>query len=107
MAFGNTEILIIVLIVLILFGAAAIPKLARSLGRAQGEFKKARGEFDKEVKAGESESSKPFVPPTATETSTAGADDAERIRQTAEGLDIPTEGKSTEELKQAIKERLG
>jgi sec-independent protein translocase protein TatA len=57
MAFGQTEILIIVLIVIILFGAATIPKLARSLGRAQGEFKKAKGEFEKEMKSAESESS--------------------------------------------------
>lgn len=36
---GAPEILIIVLIVLLLFGSTQIPKLARSLGKAQKEFK--------------------------------------------------------------------
>lgn len=35
---GWTEILIIVGVVLILFGGSAIPKFARSLGRAKKEF---------------------------------------------------------------------
>jgi sec-independent protein translocase protein TatA len=36
---GSTEILIIAAVVLVLFGGAAIPKFARSLGKAQKEFK--------------------------------------------------------------------
>jgi sec-independent protein translocase protein TatA len=35
---GTTEIIIIVAVVLVLFGATAIPKFARSLGRAKREF---------------------------------------------------------------------
>jgi sec-independent protein translocase protein TatA len=34
-----TEILIIVVVLLLLFGGTQIPKLARSLGQAQKEFK--------------------------------------------------------------------
>ena len=37
---GTTEIVIIVGVVLVLFGATAIPKFARSLGRAKKEFEK-------------------------------------------------------------------
>lgn len=36
---GGSELLIILLIVLVLFGGAKLPKLARSLGQAQKEFK--------------------------------------------------------------------
>ena len=36
---GSTEILIIAVVILVLFGGAAIPKFARSLGKAQKEFK--------------------------------------------------------------------
>jgi sec-independent protein translocase protein TatA len=39
MNLGPTELLIILLVVLVLFGGAKIPKLARSLGQAQKEFK--------------------------------------------------------------------
>jgi sec-independent protein translocase protein TatA len=37
---GSTEILILVLIVLLLFGAARLPKLARSMREARDEFHK-------------------------------------------------------------------
>ncbi len=56
MAFGQTEWLVILAVVLLLFGAGAIPKLARSLGKAQGEFQKARTEFKGEMEAGKKES---------------------------------------------------
>lgn len=38
--FGTNEIIVIALVVLVLFGASAIPKFARSLGRAKKEFEK-------------------------------------------------------------------
>jgi len=37
---GPNEIIVIVLAILILFGASAIPKFARSLGKAKTEFEK-------------------------------------------------------------------
>ncbi|MEI6874114.1 MAG: twin-arginine translocase TatA/TatE family subunit [Spirochaetota bacterium] len=41
---GTTEIFIIVAVVLVLFGSAAIPKFARSLGEAKKELAKAKKE---------------------------------------------------------------
>ena len=43
-----TELLIIVAILLVLFGSTQIPKLARSLGQAQKEFKAGLDEGAKE-----------------------------------------------------------
>jgi sec-independent protein translocase protein TatA len=37
---GPTEILIVLLVIVILFGAKKLPDLARSLGRSSSEFKK-------------------------------------------------------------------
>lgn len=52
---GVTELLIILALVLILFGAAKIPALAKSLGQGVAEFRKARKEgpdgMDKEPNA--------------------------------------------------------
>ena len=45
---GHGELAIIVLVVLVLFGAAAIPKFARSLGQAKKEFSKAVKETETE-----------------------------------------------------------
>ena len=39
MNLGAPELLIILVVVLVLFGGAKLPKLARSLGQAQKEFK--------------------------------------------------------------------
>jgi sec-independent protein translocase protein TatA len=36
---GAPELLIVLLIILLVFGGAKLPKLARSLGQAQKEFK--------------------------------------------------------------------
>lgn len=38
---GPPELLILLVVILVLFGGAKLPKLAKSLGEAQHEFKKA------------------------------------------------------------------
>jgi sec-independent protein translocase protein TatA len=48
MSFGPTELIIVLLIVLLLFGGAKLPKLARSLGEASKEFKKGVEDKDKD-----------------------------------------------------------
>lgn len=45
---GHGELVLIVLVILVLFGAAAIPKFARSLGQAKKEFSKAMKESEEE-----------------------------------------------------------
>ena len=52
---GGPEIAVIFVIVLLLFGAKKIPELARGLGKSMGEFKRARDEFEDEIKIAEME----------------------------------------------------
>ena len=47
--FGGPDLFIILLIVLVLFGAKKLPELARSLGQSMNEFRKAREEFEREL----------------------------------------------------------
>lgn len=47
MNLGPTELIILLVIVLLLFGGAKLPKLARSLGQAQKEFKEGVSEGTK------------------------------------------------------------
>jgi sec-independent protein translocase protein TatA len=46
---GGMEMMVILLIAVLLFGANKIPKLARSTGEAMGEFKKGRQEVEEEL----------------------------------------------------------
>ena len=48
MNLGTPELLIILVIVLLVFGGTKLPKLARSLGQAQNEFKKGVDEGEDE-----------------------------------------------------------
>ncbi|MBB64370.1 MAG: twin-arginine translocase TatA/TatE family subunit [Waddliaceae bacterium] len=46
---GWTEILVVLLLALLLFGGKKLPELARSLGEGIREFKKASQDFTSEV----------------------------------------------------------
>ncbi len=67
--FGSSEMIIVLVIVLVLFGGSQLPKLAKNLGKAQKEFKDGIAEADKadEKPASESASAK-------TETKTESND---------------------------------
>lgn len=49
MSLGFTEIVLILAVVLVLFGGKRIPELAKALGRAQYEYKKARDMMQNEA----------------------------------------------------------
>ena len=46
---GTPEIIAILVIVFLLFGAKKLPEFARGLGKSLGEFKKAKSEFEEET----------------------------------------------------------
>ena len=46
---GGPELLIVLFVLVLLFGANKIPKLARSTGQAMGEFKRGREEIEEEL----------------------------------------------------------
>ena len=47
---GGTEVLLILFIILLLFGAKKLPELSRSLGKSLGEFKKGKEDLEKEIR---------------------------------------------------------
>jgi len=47
---GLPEMILILVVALFLFGPDKIPEMARSLGKAAGEFKKAQTETENEIK---------------------------------------------------------
>jgi sec-independent protein translocase protein TatA len=59
--FGNLgagEIILIVLVVLLLFGAKKIPELARGIGKGMSEFKKGLKDVETEIKSTDTETKK-------------------------------------------------
>jgi len=56
--FGNLgagEIILIVLVVLLLFGAKKIPELARGIGKGMSEFKKGIKDVESEIKSADTD----------------------------------------------------
>ena len=71
---GGPEIIILFFLILILFGAKKLPELARGMGQAVNEFRKAKDDFNREletanpnsVQVQDNKDKQPFVPaPTA------------------------------------------
>ena len=59
---GPTEWVLILVIVLVLFGAKKLPELARSLGQGMNEFRKAREEFGQPAPAKTAQAQQPTQP---------------------------------------------
>jgi TatA/E family protein of Tat protein translocase len=56
---GGTELLVVFVIILLVFGPSQIPKMARGLGEAMREFRKAQREIGDEVRMEEPKAMKP------------------------------------------------
>lgn len=82
-AIGWQEIAIVLVLIVLLFGAAKIPQLARSFGKAKSEFEAGKREGERE------------------------ASEEARLRKEAKDLGIDPEGKSAEELARAIAAKRG
>lgn len=76
MNLGAPELLIVLVVILVLFGGAKLPKLARSLGEARREFETANAEAER--------SALPGTPGTPTTAPTAAEREAELARREAE-----------------------
>jgi sec-independent protein translocase protein TatA len=50
MNFGGPDLIVILLIVLVLFGAKRLPDLARGMGQAMKEFQKAKDDLSHELR---------------------------------------------------------
>ena len=85
-------ILLIVIAILLLFGPQKLPELAKSIGRAWGEFRRGRMEVEREIRQ-EFQQEQP-------------RDLGVRLRDSAQELGIDTTGRRDSELKLEIARRI-
>ena len=85
---GMEWIIIIGLIVAVFFGAKKIPELARSIGKASGEFEKARLEAKKEVEK--------------LKNMPAASIERTKLEEVASTLGVDSSGKTDEQLRSEI-----
>ena len=66
MNLAGPDLIVILLIVLVLFGAKKLPELARGMGQAVKEFQKAKDEFSDELHKADPTTAKPAATPAAS-----------------------------------------
>jgi sec-independent protein translocase protein TatA len=87
---GGTEwIWVLVVVVVLIFGAGKIPELARSVGKATGEFQRGKLEIEKEIAQAAKELDK--------------TPERLKLEDAAKAFGIEPMGKSDADLKAAIK----
>ena len=92
MAVGTQQLVIILIAFFILFGAERLPKLARALGQAKGEFHEGLTDIKN---AGDS---------TEEDLDRGGRTETAALAEQAEESDVDIEGKTPEEVEDEVSE---
>ena len=92
MRFGPFEIMILLAIFFLLFGAERLPKLARAAGQSKGEFQKGLSEVTGE----------PSSANTEADLHAGGKTKAVDLAQKAEAAGVDPSGKTAEEVAEEI-----
>src|SRR5436853_4278346 len=82
MNLGGPDLLVILVIILVLFGAKKLPELARGMGQAVKEFQKAKDEFTDELHKAGTTPAAPAAPTVQPAPSTVARADAPAPTQT-------------------------
>jgi sec-independent protein translocase protein TatA len=75
--FGSSEMVIVLVIVLVLFGGSQLPKLARNLGKAQKEFKDGVGEAESKTQTDAAATQAVATPPATPSAAPVAAPPAD------------------------------
>jgi len=92
MRFGTFEIMILIAIFFLLFGAERLPKLARAAGQSKGEFQKGLTEI----------TTIPSTTNTEADLDAGGKTEAVDIAQKADAAGVDPSGKTTKEVAEEI-----
>lgn len=104
---GPTEMMVIAVVaIVLLFGAAKVPQLARSFGQAMGEFKKAKRESEMNLKNFEDSITGDEKEIAEKASTTTKKGEEVNIREVATYMGIDTEGKTEEQLKEEVQAKM-
>ena len=92
---GSTEWVIILIVFFVLFGAERLPKLARSMGQAKGEFQQGLTDATNIDSSGKTE----------TDLEAGGKTPEQVLADKAKDAGIDPTGKDTEEISKELKEK--
>ena len=81
-SFGTTEIILIVAVLFLLFGASRLPQLAKSFGATRKAFKDGMREAEEEEKAEQSQLASPAAPQVSALSDEALAEELSRRAET-------------------------
>ena len=95
---GPQELLLIFVLIVLLFGAAKLPELARSMGRSMGEFKRGQIEIERELET--------YKSPSMSMSQNADDLALTRAQRMAKNLNLDIKGKSDEQLLADIEKKL-
>ncbi len=93
---GPSELILILVVALLFFGPDKIPEIARSLGKAAGEFKKAQTQTENEIKK-LGEPLKPSEPLDEKDT---------KIHNLAIEMGLDVKNKTSEQLVEEIRSKI-
>ena len=90
MNFGGPDLIVLLLIILVLFGAKKLPELARGMGSAIKEFQKAKDEVTDELHtAGKTDAAKPPAATVPRIENAPTASTASEIRRDPDQARVP------------------
>ena len=72
---GGTEIILILFIILLLFGAKRLPELSRALGKSLSEFKRGKEDLEREINEVKDDVHKAATEPEVEEVENEKPDD--------------------------------
>lgn len=106
LGFGATELALVALAYVLLFGVDKTPELARKVGKAQARVSRMRADFQREMDAARTEADEAFE--LRREEQMRNQDPAYvesvRLEEAADALGVDAEGLSEDELREAIRE---
>ena len=95
---GGEWIIIIFVALIVLLGTHKLPEIAKKLGKATGEYKKAKGEFENQIKDFSN---------TNLDVNGPVQNERQKLEVMAKSLGINFEGKSDDELRNLISSKIG